>query len=111
MQVVVMAGLCVCVMYRIRPFSARSFQTNTSCSPTVMIDVAIRLTVDRNSDRSRLLAVPGWLVQFKMVSMRSEKPIGAPPRLSEVSPAFSWLCFRWPIREAVSSSSDSKVGL
>ena len=25
-------------------------------------------------------------VQFKMVSMRSEKPICAPPRLSEVSP-------------------------
>ena len=28
-------------------------------------------------------------VQFKMVSMRSEKPICAPSRLSEVSPALS----------------------
>ena len=41
-------------------------------------------------------------VQFKMVSMRSEKPICAPPRLSEVSPTLPLKQFhcssdwRWP---------------
>ena len=40
-------------------------------------------------------AAENWMiqpysVQFKMVSMRSEKPICAPPRLSEVPPTFHW---------------------
>ena len=34
-------------------------------------------------------------VQFKVVSMRSEKPICAPPRLSEVSPMLLLKQFRW----------------
>ena len=40
-----------------------------------------------------VLAAGGVLAQFsqfKMVSMRSEKPIGAPPCLSEVSPNVSF---------------------
>ena len=58
-------------------------------------------------------------VQFKKVSMRSENPIGAPPCLSEVSPAMSLIWFQcssdwqWPsfVFSQFNLSRGSKVSL
>ena len=59
--------------------------------------VCVFVSVFRSAVKSRDSSV-----QFKMVSMRSEKPICAPPRLSEVSPSSPLKRFqcssdwRWP---------------